>query len=103
MWLAPVQMAILPISEKSNSYAEGLLKKFKAEGFRVTLDDKADKIGSKIRQAELKKINVMLIVGEKEAQSETVSLRRRLIGDKGSVEVNTLIEDLKNEITERSE
>ncbi len=103
LWLAPVQMAILPISEKSNSYAEGLLKKFKAEGFRVTLDDKADKIGSKIRQAELKKINVMLIVGEKEAQSETVSLRRRLMGDKGSVEVNTLIEDLKNEITERSE
>lgn len=103
LWLAPVQIIIIPVSEKSNTYAEGLLIKFKAEGFRVILDDKPDKIGSKIRQAELKKINVMLIVGEKETQSETVSVRRRLVGDKGSIEVNTILKILKNEITERSE
>ena len=68
---------------------------------RVTLDKRPDKIGTKIRHAELQKINVMLIIGEKESQSETVSVRRRLIGDKGSIEFNALIKDLKQEINER--
>jgi len=67
----------------------------------VTLDKRPDKIGTKIRHAELQKINVMLIIGEKESQSETVSVRRRLIGDKGSIEFNALIKDLKQEINER--
>jgi len=77
------------------------MKSFKSEGFRVTLDKRPDKIGTKIRHAELQKINVMLIIGEKESQSETVSVRRRLIGDKGSIEFNALIKDLKQEINER--
>lgn len=102
LWLAPTQIAVLPVSEKANAYAEKVFAALKENGFRAILDEKADKIGSKIRNAELQKINVMLVVGEKEAQSETVSLRRRIAGDKGSVALKTLIKDLQKEITERS-
>ena len=102
LWLAPTQIAVLPVSEKANAYAEKVFAALKQNGFRAILDEKADKIGSKIRNAELQKINVMLVVGEKEAQSETVSLRRRIAGDKGSVALKTLIKDLQKEITERS-
>ena len=102
LWLAPTQIAVLPVSEKANAYAEKVFAALKQNGFRAILDEKADKIGSKIRNAELQKIIVMLVVGEKEAQSETVSLRRRIAGDKGSVALKTLIKDLQKEITERS-
>ena len=101
LWLAPIQVTILTVSEKADLYAKKVMKSFKSEGFRVTLDKRPDKIGTKIRHAELQKINVMLIIGEKESQSETVSVRRRLIGDKGSIEFNALIKDLKQEINER--
>lgn len=102
LWLAPVQIAILPVSDKVQKYAENLAQEFKATGFSVQLDDKADKIGAKIRQAELSKINVMLIVGEKEAAAGTVSVRRRLQGDLGSMEVKELISMLNDEILNRS-
>ena len=102
LWLAPVQIAILPVSDKVQDYAENLMQNLKAAGFRVQLDDKADKIGAKIRQAELSKINVMLIVGEKEATAGTVSVRRRLQGDLGSMEVKELIGMLNDEIQNRS-
>ena len=100
--LAPVQIAVLPVSDKVQDYAENLTQELKATGFRVQLDDKADKIGAKIRQAELSKINVMLVVGEKEAAAKTVSVRRRHQGDLGSMEVKKLIGKLKDEIQKRS-
>ena len=102
LWLAPVQIAVLPVSDKVQDYAENLTQELKATGFRVQLDDKADKIGAKIRQAELSKINVMLVVGEKEAAAKTVSVRRRHQGDLGSMEVKKLIGKLKDEIQKRS-
>jgi len=102
LWLAPVQLTVLTVSDKAQEYAETLTQELKAAGFRVQLDDKADKIGAKIRQAELSKINVMLIVGEKEAAASTVSVRRRHKGDLGSMQVTELTELLNDEIQNRS-
>jgi threonyl-tRNA synthetase len=102
LWLAPVQLTVLTVSDKVQEYAETLTQELKAAGFRVQLDDKADKIGAKIRQAELSKINVMLIVGEKEAAASTVSVRRRFKGDLGSMQVTELTELLNDEIQNRS-
>ena len=70
-------------------------------GLRITLDDRPDKIGAKIRQAELSKVNVMLILGEKEAKEKTVSVRRRFEGNLGTLEVNELITMLSDEIKQR--
>ncbi|MDP7512735.1 MAG: threonine--tRNA ligase, partial [Candidatus Marinimicrobia bacterium] len=96
LWLAPVQVTVLPVSDKVQDYAESVTQKLNAAGFRIQLDDKADKIGAKIRLAELSKINVMLIVGEKEAEAGTVSVRRRHQGDLGAMDVTELI-DLLND------
>ncbi|MAD52276.1 MAG: threonine--tRNA ligase [Candidatus Marinimicrobia bacterium] len=102
LWLAPVQVTVLPVSDKVQDYAESVTQKLNAAGFRIQLDDKADKIGAKIRQAELSKINVMLIVGEKEAEAGTVSVRRRHQGDLGEMDVTELIDLLNDEIKQRS-
>ena len=103
LWLSPTQVAILPVSEKTQSYAKIIEENFKGAGIRVKLDDRPEKIGAKIRQAELSKIPVMAIVGEKETANNTVSLRRRFIGDKGAVESNILLESLLSEIKQRSQ
>jgi len=102
LWLAPVQIVVLPISEKVKEYAKKLTKDLKNSGFRAQLDDKSDKIGAKIRQAELSKINIMLIVGEKEAEAGTVSVRRRHQGDLGVMDVAELTVLLIKEIKQRS-
>jgi len=103
LWLGPTQMIILPVSEKSHDYAKSIEAKFKAAGIRVKLDDRPEKIGAKIRHAELNKIPVMAIVGEKEAAENTVSVRRRLIGDLGIEKANDLLESLISEIKQRSQ
>ena len=103
LWLAPIQVTILPVSEKTNKYARSIEEKFKNKGLRVKLDDRPDKIGAKIRLAELNKIPVMIIVGEKEASDNTVSIRRRLMGDQGSVNVEELLTNLISEIKQRSQ
>ena len=100
--MSPVQIAILPVSEKTNNYAYTIQKKLKNSGFRVIVDDKPDKIGSKIRNTELRKIPIMLILGEKEAKNNTASIRRRFIGDEGEVSIDKLIEDISSEIKQRS-
>ena len=103
LWLAPIQVTILPVSEKTNKYARAIEEKFKNKGLRVKLDDRPDKIGAKIRLAELNKIPVMIIVGEKEASDNTVSIRRRLMGDQGSINVEELLTNLISEIKQRSQ
>ena len=103
LWLAPIQVTILPVSEKTNKYARAIEEKFKNKGLRVKIDDRPDKIGAKIRLAELNKIPVMIIVGEKEASDNTVSIRRRLMGDQGSVNVEKLLTNLISEIKQRSQ
>ena len=101
LWLAPVQVIILPVSEKSMSYSKKIKQRLFNSGIRVDLDDRPDKVGAKIRQAELRKINVMLIIGEKELEKGTVSVRRRFTGDMGEKQVNLLIDELLDEIQKK--
>ena len=101
LWLAPVQVAILTVSEKVENYAKSVQSKLKGVNLRVELDERPDKIGAKIRLAELSKINVMLIIGEREAKENTVSVRRRFEGDVGAMEVDNLISILLEEINQR--
>ncbi|HEV7921429.1 MAG TPA: threonine--tRNA ligase [Thermoanaerobaculia bacterium] len=102
LWLAPVQLSVLPLSEKFLDYADGVAAKLRAAGLRVTVDGSNEKLGAKIREAQLKKVPYMLIVGEKEAAAGTVSLRKRTGGDQGAVAVEELIERAKTLIGSRS-
>ena len=103
VWLSPIQIAILPVSEKTNHYAYEVEKQLTQAGFRTTIDDKPDKIGSKIRNAELNKIPIMAVIGEKEAQNNTLSIRRRFVGDQGELSIDKIINDLTKEIKQRSQ
>lgn len=98
LWLAPVQVKILPITDSINEYGEKVFKALKEQNFRVELDDRSEKVGTKIRDAELQKVPYMCIVGAKEIESGSVSLRKHGEGDMGSMNVEQLIEQLKKEI-----
>jgi threonyl-tRNA synthetase len=102
LWLAPVQAAVLPLSEKFVAYADEVETKLKAAGLRVEVDRGNEKLGAKIRLAQLQKIPYMLIVGEKEASSGTVSLRLRTGGDQGSVPVEEFVARAKDLLAARS-
>jgi len=101
LWLAPIQVAVLPVSDKVLDYANLIIKELKSLNIRVELNSKSEKIGSKIRQAELNKINIMLILGEREKNEKSVSLRRRFDGDMGKLEIDELKEMLLIEIKNR--
>ena len=101
LWLAPVQVAVLPISDKVIDYAKKVEKSLYDAGIRVYLNSQAEKMGAKIRQAELQRINVMLVVGEKEAENDEVSVRRRFQGDLGAQSLSDTVKDLQNEIITR--
>ena len=100
-WLAPVQVKILPISEKHVEYAEKLRKAFKKAYIRVELDDRNEKIGYKIRQAQMEKVPYMLVVGDKEEQEGTVAVRSRVEGEKGSVKWEDFLADILAEVKDR--
>jgi threonyl-tRNA synthetase len=102
MWLAPVQMTVLPLSEKFVDYADQVAAKLKAAHLRVAVDRSDEKLGAKIRRAQLDKIPFMLIVGEKEASSGSVSLRKRTGGDQGSISVEELIAQARELISTRA-
>jgi threonyl-tRNA synthetase len=95
LWLSPDQIAVLPISERFNAYAEEICNTLKAMDIRGLLDDRDEKIGRKIRDAEVKKIPYMLIVGEKEVAEKKVSVRIHGKGDAGSVSFEQFVEDFK--------
>jgi len=101
LWLAPVQVAVLPVSDKVIDYARNVETTLKEAGIRVQLNGQPDKVGAKIRQAELQRINVMLVVGEKEAQNNQVALRRRFKGDLGTQLLDDVVTELKTEIETR--
>ncbi|MBL7014533.1 MAG: threonine--tRNA ligase [Candidatus Marinimicrobia bacterium] len=101
LWLAPIQAIIIPISDKYLDYAREVQNQLKSHDIRVKINNRSDKIGAKIRQAELNKINVMLIVGEKELQDRTVSVRRRFDGDQGVQTLEAIISELTQEIKDR--
>jgi threonyl-tRNA synthetase len=96
-WLAPVQATLLPISDKHLDYAKKLLREFKKSEIRCTIDDRSEKIGKKIRDAELKKIPYMLIIGDKEQESNALSVRKKGSGDSGSVPASDVIASIKAE------
>lgn len=100
LWLSTEQFAILPISEKYNDYAENLSQLLNNYDIRGFVDDRNEKIGKKIREAELKKIPFMLIVGEKEAEKKEVSVRQRGQGDKGSMSIESFAEIVRKAIEE---
>ena len=88
VWLSPVQVKILPVSEKFADYAKKVSDELKAAGVRVETDLRSEKLGYKIRSAQMEKVPYMLIVGEKEVEGECVSVRRRDEGDIGSMSVD---------------
>ncbi len=98
LWLAPDQFIILPISEKYEQYAQKVKSILEQAGLRGDIDNRNEKTGRKVRDAELKKIRYMLIVGEKEQTENTVSVREKYIGDKGVMGVESFAEYLNNEI-----
>ncbi len=98
LWLTPDQVVVLPISEKFNDYAYKVAKELFAQEIRVTVDDRNEKIGRKIRDNELKRIPFMLIVGEKEAENGEVSVRRQGEGDKGSMSVADFAKLVNDEV-----
>ena len=98
LWLIPEQAVVLPISEKFNDYAEKVVKELDEQGVRAFVDDRNEKIGKKIRDNELKKVPYLLIVGEKEAQNDEVSVRKQGEGDKGTMKIINFAEQLNAEI-----
>ena len=100
LWLTPDQAIILPISEKYNDYAYEVAKQLEAADVRVTVDDRNEKIGKKIRDNELRRIPYMLVVGEKEAENGEISVRKQGEGDKGTMKIATFAENLAKEVEE---
>lgn len=95
LWLAPVQVKVLPISDKFTDYAQTVVSFLKAKGYRCELDTRDEKIGYKIREAQLEKVPYMLIVGQKEEESKTVSVRKRDEGDIGSMTLDAFVDQAK--------
>ena len=100
-WLSPVQAKVLPISDKYNDYAESVTKKLKDNGIRVETDYRAEKIGYKIREARLERTPYILVVGEKEAQNNEVSVRSRKNDDEGAVNLDAFVERIVAEVKNR--
>jgi threonyl-tRNA synthetase len=100
-WLAPLQVKILPISDKFMYYGEAVLKKLKAAGIRAEIDDRNEKIGKKIRDTELAKVPYMLVFGEKEIENNAVAVRKQGKGDQGVKNLDEFIKEISIEINER--
>jgi len=94
LWLSPVQVKVIPVSEKSMDYATGVYEKLRAAGIRTELDNKDEKVGYKIRQAQLEKVPYMLVLGEKEAAAGTITVRSRDKGDLGTANLDSFVEEI---------
>lgn len=97
-WLCPEQVRILPISDKFQEYGNKILEELRANGIRVTVDARAEKIGYKIREARLDRIPYQIIIGQKEEENKTISLRSRYLGDEGAKDLDTFINDICKEV-----
>jgi threonyl-tRNA synthetase len=102
LWLAPVQLEVCPVSEKVIDYAKHVTETLKRHGLRVHLDDRSEKLPAKIRDAQMQKVPYMLVVGAKEAEAGTVSVRHRSKGDLGPKPLAEVVEALQNEVASRS-
>jgi len=103
LWLNPQQVRVLPISDKFADYASAVAKQLKQAGIRATHDDRNEKIGKKIRDAELQRVSYMMVVGEKEMEQQAISLRRQGKGDLGIFSLNDVVQRLQTEIFERKD
>jgi threonyl-tRNA synthetase len=101
LWLSPIQVKVLPISDKFNEYAQSVNQQLQNAGIRSELDDRAEKIGKKIRDTELMKVPYMLIIGEKEQTENAVSVRRQGKGDAGMSSLSEILTNLTTEIRDR--
>lgn len=101
VWLAPLQVKVLPISDKFMDYALSVKQELRKAGVRVEVDDRSEKIGKKIRDTELMKVPYMLVIGEKEMNEQQLSVRRQGKGDMGTVSLQSFIENIKEEIHQR--
>ena len=101
VWLAPLQVKILPISDKFLDYAHTIKETLRKAGVRVEIDERQEKIGKKIREAELARVPYMLVVGEKEAAENKLSVRRQGKGDAGQIAVDEFVQNIVEEISER--
>jgi threonyl-tRNA synthetase len=97
-WLSPVQAKLLPITDAQFEYAKEVATKLRAKGVRVEIDDSNEKIGYKIRKAQLEKVPYMLVMGAKEVEAKAVAVRSRKAGDVGQMPVDEFVEKLLNEI-----
>ena len=100
-WLAPVQAAVIPVTDRSHEYATEVCEELRNEGFRVSLDLRSEKVGYKIREAQVKKVPYMLIVGDREVENRQVAVRHREQGDLGPGELAEFILKLKKEVAEK--
>jgi len=98
LWLAPVQATVLPLADRHLDYAREVRVQLAAAGLRVELDDRVEKIGYKIREAQLQKVPYMLVIGDREVTEGTVSVRHRSGGDLGGRQVKTFVADALDEI-----
>lgn len=101
VWLAPLQVKVLPISDKFMDYALAVKQELRKVGVRVEVDDRSEKIGKKIRDTELMKVPYMLVIGEKEMNDQQLSVRRQGKGDLGTVSLQSFVENIKEEIHQR--
>ncbi len=102
VWLAPIQAAVLPITDRQNDYAKEVVAKLKAAGVRVTLDDRSEKVNLKIREAQLQKVPYMLVIGGREAEAGQVAVRHRKRADLGPQDLATFIATITAEIAART-
>ncbi len=101
-WLAPIQVKVLPISDKYFDYSESVLKKLMESGIRAEIDTRTEKIGYKIREARLERVPYMLILGQKEQEADVIAVRSRFLGDEGQKELGAFIEFVKEEAASRT-
>ncbi len=101
LWLAPVQARILPVSEKQKDYAESCLAKMKQSGIRAEADSRNEKLGYRIRAAEVDNVPYMVIVGDREIEEGMINVRSKSTGREGSVELENFINDMVDEIEKK--
>ncbi|MBR49251.1 MAG: hypothetical protein CL734_03380 [Chloroflexi bacterium] len=101
LWLAPIQVQIIPIADRHIEYAENIQHQLQSESVRVLIDSRSERMNSKIREAQINKIPYMLIVGDREIEAETVGVRLRSGEDLGPVSIYKLIDRIKSEIASK--
>ncbi len=101
LWLAPVQVTVLPITDRANAYAREVLGALQAAGLRAVLDERPEKVNYKIREAQLQKVPYMLVIGDREAADRAVAVRSRSKGDLGATPLATFVAEALAEVAEK--